>query len=393
MKKSSVLLLSGNLLAEKFSKPGTYKIYLKSIDDGDVYSLLKSGQESNFTPGSLCMSKNNHNADPETFGSNEDYIRISITDNSVRGFIKQKDSWHNIPVNIIPTKEKLYSKYKGLSETNVLSKMKVLIIGLGSVGSVVSVELAKAGIENFILMDDDRLEISNVSHHAAGLSDVGRYKVNVVADLILNINPYAEIITIPEKAEWIIIDMVREMIQASDIVGCATDTRESKLLVSRNCLEENTHCIFAGCFRRAYGVQVLNVHPFKTLCYQCFCMQLPEVENDVAVSSDMAERISYSDRPVAVEPGLSNDITPVCTMAVKLIIQELLKGNQTTTLRSLDEDLIAPLYLWLNRREEGTPYEKLKPLGYDPNGLKILRWYGIDIKRDPYCPVCGGHSC
>ncbi|MDA3787712.1 MAG: ThiF family adenylyltransferase [Desulfobacula sp.] len=391
MEKSSVLLLSGNLLAEKFSKPGIYEIYLKSRDDGDVFSLLNSGQEGKFTPGSLCMSNNENIIDPETFGSNKDYIRISITDNSVRGFIKQKDGWHNIPVNIIPIKEKLYSKNKGLSETNVLSQIIVLIIGLGSVGSIIAAELAKAGIRHFKLIDDDRLEIGNVSHHAAGLSDVGRYKVNVVADMILNINPYAKIKRIIRKAEWIIIDMVREMIQSSYIVVCATDTRDSKLLINRVCNEENTKCIFAGCLGRAYGVQVLNVHPFKTVCYQCFCMQLPEVANDVVVSSDMAQRISYSDRPVAVEPGLSNDITPVCTMAVKLIIQELLKGNQTTTLRSLDEDLIAPWYLWLNRREKGTPYENLKPLGYDRDGLKILRWYGIDMKRDPYCPVCGDH--
>jgi len=124
-------------------------------------------------------------------------------------------------------------------------------------------------------------------------------------------------------------------------------------------------------------------------------MQLPEVANDVVVSSNIAERISYSDHPVAVEPGLSNDISPAIMMSVKLIIQELLKSNQTTTLRSLDEDLIAPWYLWLNRRENGTPYENLKPLGYDINGLKILRWYGIEINRDPHCPVCGcgDHSC
>jgi molybdopterin/thiamine biosynthesis adenylyltransferase len=404
MKKSSVLLLSGDLIDRKFTNPGTYKINLKCVDGGDVYSLLNSGQEGKDTPGSLCISNNKNNIDPETFGSHEDHIRISITGNnnlhmnekefkSVKGFIKQKNGWHNIPVNIIPVKEEIYSKFKGLVESNVLSKKTVLIIGLGSVGSVVAVELAKAGIENFILMDEDRLQISNVSHHVAGLSDVGRYKVNVVADMILNINLYARIEKINENFGWGTLVMGRKMIQRADIVLIFTDSKEPKLSANRICHEEKTHCIFAGCFERAYGVQVLNVNPFKTICYQCFCMQLPEIANDVVVSNDMAQRISYSDRPVAVEPGLNNDLIQASMFAVKLTIQKLLKGNQATTLRSLDEDLIAPWYLFLNRREKGTPYENLKPLGYDINGLKILRWYGIDIKRDPYCPVCGDHSC
>jgi hypothetical protein len=75
-------------------------------------------------------------------------------------------------------------------------------------------------------------------------------------------------------------------------------------------------------------------------------------------------------------------------MVVKLAIQELLRGTETT-LRPLDDDLVAPLYLWLNRREPGTQFEKLEPLGFSLGGLRILRWYGIDLKRDPGCPVCG----
>ena len=120
MKKSSALLLSGDLIAKKFAKPGIYKINLKCIDGGDVFSLLKSDQEGNSTPGSLCMSNNKHTINPETFGSNKDHIRISVEDNNnqfidkkesktVKGYIKQENSWHNIPVNMIPVKEKLYS--------------------------------------------------------------------------------------------------------------------------------------------------------------------------------------------------------------------------------------------------------------------------------------------
>jgi hypothetical protein len=118
-------------------------------------------------------------------------------------------------------------------------------------------------------------------------------------------------------------------------------------------------------------------------------MHLPELDKDQEVSSqEQAENLSYTDRPVPIEPGLSTDIAPVSIMLVKLVIQELLKGTETT-LSSLDDDFVAPLFFWLNRREAGTQYEKLKPLEFNISGMHILRWYGIAMERHPECPVCG----
>ncbi|HUT58678.1 MAG TPA: hypothetical protein VNA25_12605, partial [Phycisphaerae bacterium] len=44
---------------------------------------------------------------------------------------------------------------------------------------------------------------------------------------------------------------------------------------------------------------------------------------------------------------------------------------------------------YLNRREKGTSYEGIEPLGFEVDGFHILRWYGIDYPRDPACPCCG----
>ena len=82
------------------------------------------------------------------------------------------------------------------------------------------------------------------------------------------------------------------------------------------------------------------------------------------------------------------DIKPIALMMTKLVIQYLLRGKETT-LRSLDEDLEASLYLWLNRRDPGTPFAGLEPLGFEMGGMRILRWYGVPLERRPDCPVCG----
>ena len=71
----------------------------------------------------------------------------------------------------------------------------------------------------------------------------------------------------------------------ADIVICAVDQRIPKLIINRICVEENTPCIFAGAFRRAYGGQILFVKPNQTLCYQCFLMLLPDQANDQEIAN------------------------------------------------------------------------------------------------------------
>ena len=56
-------------------------------------------------------------------------------------------------------------------------------------------ELAKAAVGSFALMDFDRLERHNVVRHACYLQDVGRLKTDAVADLVLGKNPYARCIS------------------------------------------------------------------------------------------------------------------------------------------------------------------------------------------------------
>jgi molybdopterin/thiamine biosynthesis adenylyltransferase len=241
----------------------------------------------------------------------------------------------------------------------------------------------------FYLIDHDRLEVGNVVRHVAGLSHVGMYKTKAMAQIIKDKNPYAEIQTLEEKVCWENIEKLRKIVQWADIVVCATDNRPSRLITNRLAVEEKKPCVFPGAFRRAYGGQIIFVHPQVFPCYQCFCTLLPEQSGDEEISNPgQAEGLAYTDRPVPIEPGFSTDIAPISLMAVKLLIQELLKGTQTT-LRSLDDDLVAPGYLWLNRREPGTQYEKLGPLEFNLGGMHILRWYGIDVKRHPGCPVCG----
>ena len=75
-----------------------------------------------------------------------------------------------------------------------LSNAKVAIFGLGGVGSFVLEGLVRAGVGNFVLIDDDRICLTNLNRQIlATRKTVGQPKVEVARDRILEINPNANV--------------------------------------------------------------------------------------------------------------------------------------------------------------------------------------------------------
>jgi molybdopterin/thiamine biosynthesis adenylyltransferase len=294
-----------------------------------------------------------------------------------------------IDVYFADVQPELASRRSGILETTVLKDKTVLLVGLGTGGAHVAVELAKSGVGHFILVDRDRLSVGNVVRHPGGISQVGRYKVNAVRDLILEKNPEADVSVHAVALHYENQEQIRGLVERADIVVCGTDNRPSKLLVNKLCVETGTSAVYGGAFRRAYGGQVFRVRPKQSPCHQCFISAMPEEASDVEISTASdAEAVAYSDRPVAVEPGLSLDVLPIANLAAKLAMLELLAGEDSS-LNALSQDFSAPWYLWLNRPEPGTQYASMPPLSDSADEMTIQRWYGIELARDEACPTCG----
>jgi len=275
----------------------------------------------------------------------------------------------------------------------MLKDICILIVGIGSVGSPLAEEFAKLGIGHIILVDHDRIDIANVIRHMAGISDIGRYKTLFMAERILNKNPYAHVEPYQIRAFKKNEELIRSLVKQCDVAVGSLDDRKDRLFLNRLCVEENKQLIIPGVGQRAHDCQILFVkEPRVTPCYNCFVTFLPQMDEDREISSpEQAQKIAYADKDVPIEPGLSIDIMPVVTMSAKLIVTELLK-NKPNTMKSLEEDLIAPWWMYLNRREVGTDFEKLKPLGFNiGDGPHILSWWGIDLERNPACPTCGDY--
>ena len=71
--------------------------------------------------------------------------------------------------------QNIFSRNTGILESDMLRDKCAFILGCGSVGSLVALELARAGIGKFVLVDNDILEYHNLCRHQCSISEVGEY--------------------------------------------------------------------------------------------------------------------------------------------------------------------------------------------------------------------------
>ena len=297
-----------------------------------------------------------------------------------------------IRIEYVPDKSNLYTRSKGLIEVGDLEKKRVLIVGLGSGGASIAVELAKAGVGNFDLVDFDRLELHNIARHIAGVNELGRLKTNIVRDAILGKNPYANINTYP-------VDMMQELplmerlVKETDLVIAATDSLSSRYTLNALIIKYKKVGLFGRAVTRAEGGDVLRVRPGGP-CYACLKGSQWYTQEDEITDLRRARETgvipaytSEEDANAMVQVGLSTDIAPINTMVVKLAIQELSRGSDCV-IASLDEELSYDFYMWANRRE--LHFANWAPFNNNPGRKKptILQWYGVKFPKSCDCHEC-----
>ncbi len=297
-----------------------------------------------------------------------------------------------IRIEYVPDKSNLYTRSKGLIEVGALEKKNVLIVGLGSGGACIAVELAKAGVGNFSLLDFDRLELHNIARHIAGVNELGRLKTNIVRDAILSKNPYAKIDTYP-------VDMLAEpelierLVKETDLVIAATDSLSSRYVLNSLIIKHGKVGLFGRAVTRAEGGDVLRVRPGGP-CYACLKGSQWYTQEDEITDLRRARATgiipaytSEEDANAMVQVGLATDIAPINTMVVKLAIQELSRGTDCV-ISSLDEELNYDFYMWANRRE--LHFANWAPFNNNPGKKKptILQWYGVKFPKNCDCHEC-----
>ena len=127
----------------------------------------------------------------------------------------------------------------GLDLQKRFSSATIAICGLGGLGSNIAIALARAGIGKLLLIDFDRVDITNLHRQQYKANQIGLYKADALAENLLEIAPYTEIQTVTTK---ITEENFMDLLKDADIVCEAFDNAESKAMLVNGVLEQLPLC-------------------------------------------------------------------------------------------------------------------------------------------------------
>ncbi len=220
-----------------------------------------------------------------------------------------------------------------------LTRSRVLIIGMGGLGSPAGIYLAASGVGHLVLVDYDRVELSNLQRQVLHTTAaVGEPKVDSAARTLLALNPE---IQITRCAERLAGDALAEQVRLADAVVDASDNFATRFAINQACVREKTPLISAAAIRLEGQISVFRLDRPDSPCYRCLYQDNNEVAETCAQNGVFA--------PVV---GIMGTIQAAETIKVLLNLGDPLSG------RLLFLDAAA------------------------------LEWRSIKLRKDPACPVC-----
>ncbi len=222
---------------------------------------------------------------------------------------------------------------------------RVLIVGVGGLGSPIAMYLAASGVGHIVLADFDVVELSNLQRQFIHTTaDLGRAKVESGEETLRALNPDVSVETIASVLDQDDPDLLSEVDRA-DVVVDATDNFETRFGLNRACVQTGTPLVSGAALRMDGQVTVFEPARPDSPCYRCLYTDHTdsgEACSDVGVFSPLL--------------GIIGSIQAAET--IKLITG----AGETLTGRVLVIDALS------------------------------MEWRTLRLRKDPACPVCGGNA-
>ncbi|MEJ2181278.1 MAG: molybdopterin-synthase adenylyltransferase MoeB [Gammaproteobacteria bacterium] len=220
-----------------------------------------------------------------------------------------------------------------------LLESRVLVIGLGGLGSPVAMYLAAAGVGTLVLCDDDKVDLSNLQRQIAHrTADIGVPKSLSAAETLHALNPD---VTIQPIEQRLARDELLARLKDIDVVVDASDNFPTRFLLNDACVEMRKPLVSGAAIRMEGQVSVFRNDQPDSPCYRCLYKEEPEINETCSENGVLA--------PIV---GVIGSIQAVETLKILLNVGKDLKGI---------------LLIW-----DGSTME----------------WRSINLKKDPKCPIC-----
>ena len=196
-----------------------------------------------------------------------------------------------------------------------LALKSVLIVGLGGVGSWVADILARSGVGSFILIDSDKVELSNLHRQDFYIEkDIGRFKIDCVEERLL------EIADIKVKKYYQILNETFFENFNEDFclaINCADFPSVDKTteIIGKECMRRRIPHVIGGGYNLHLSLIGQSILPYESACYNCFDEALKEI-NDI--QENTIKKLVRKDRKVG-------SFTPLCSLSASLTAIEAFK--------------------------------------------------------------------
>ncbi len=183
-----------------------------------------------------------------------------------------------------------YSRHILLPELDLagqerLRTARVLIIGLGGLGSPVSLYLAASGIGALTLVDFDYVDLSNlqrqIMHRTA---DIKRLKTASATDAVQALNPLVKVTSL---AHMLTAEELLEQVRRADVVVDASDNLATRLAINAACVQAATPLVIGAALRLEGQVLVWRPHG-EGACYRCLYRVAQEPQETCTQSGVLA---------------------------------------------------------------------------------------------------------
>jgi adenylyltransferase/sulfurtransferase len=144
---------------------------------------------------------------------------------------------------------------------------RVLIIGLGGLGSPVAMYLAAAGVGELVLVDDDEVDLSNLQRQIIHSTPrIGQTKVESARQTLMALNPDIRIQTLCERLSE---QRLEALVAGVDLVVDCCDNFGTRFAVNRACVAHRRPLVSGAAIRLEGQVAVFDARQPDSPCYQC----------------------------------------------------------------------------------------------------------------------------
>ncbi|MET0379556.1 MAG: molybdopterin-synthase adenylyltransferase MoeB [Spongiibacteraceae bacterium] len=144
---------------------------------------------------------------------------------------------------------------------------KVLIVGLGGLGSPVALYLAAAGVGEIWLADHDSVDVSNLQRQIAHTQDdIGRPKVASAAEKLRALNPAIRVDTIGERLQG---TMLEDACKTVDLVVDCSDNFRTRFALNAACWKFKKPLVSGAAIRSEGQLLVIDPRRGDSPCYRC----------------------------------------------------------------------------------------------------------------------------